>query len=50
MMILCSVNKSTHLSLNLWKRLSIKGFEHGRDIFDLSHISPVLLMLLGTTL
>ena len=37
---LMRTKKIPHLSHFLWKRLYIKGKEHGRDVFDLSHISP----------
>ena len=33
--------KIYHLSLNLWKSLCIRGLEHGRDVYNLSHISPI---------
>ena len=33
--------KFPHLSLNLWRGLCTKGFEHGRDFPNPSHISPV---------
>ena len=39
---LMRTKKIPHLSHFLWKRLYIKGKEHGRDVFDLSHISPVI--------
>ena len=34
--------KISHLSLNLWESLCRKGLEHGRDVSDLSHISPII--------
>ena len=35
--------KSLHLSRHRWDSLCTKGFEHGRDYFHPSHISPLSL-------
>ena len=35
------LRKIHHLSRHRWKHLCTKAFEHGRDVFDPSHIPPV---------